>query len=294
LFGYIKPCKPEMLVKELGMYKNLYCSLCKNLGKSFGITSRLFLNYDCTFLVVLAISLNKNTIKFNSSLKPSCRCPVNIFKKFHYLKGFEKEFKYASAISIILFYNKLKDDSRDSGIFRKILSKILLFFIKFNYKKAKKAYPFIANSIKKSIKKQENLEKINKEYNVDKSAEPTAEILSEIFKYISQDEKEKRILSQLGYFLGKWVYLLDAADDIKKDRKNNSFNIFNIIYKNKSEEEIKSSCKETLNQLLFHIILSYNLLEVNNFKNILDNIIKLGLKAEQERVLFLQQEGDLK
>ena len=50
MFGYIRPNKPELLVKEYDLYKSAYCGLCKRMGKDYGRLSRLALSYDGTFL----------------------------------------------------------------------------------------------------------------------------------------------------------------------------------------------------------------------------------------------------
>ena len=53
MFGYVKACTPELKIKEFETYKAVYCSLCKKLGKSYGILSRFTLSYDFTFLAIL-------------------------------------------------------------------------------------------------------------------------------------------------------------------------------------------------------------------------------------------------
>ena len=48
MFGYVRPFKGEMLVKEYDAYKGVYCQLCRALGKYYGFPMRLTLSYDCT------------------------------------------------------------------------------------------------------------------------------------------------------------------------------------------------------------------------------------------------------
>ena len=55
MFGYIRPNKPELLVKEYDLYKSAYCGLCKRMGKDYGRLSRLALSYDGTFLAMLSM-----------------------------------------------------------------------------------------------------------------------------------------------------------------------------------------------------------------------------------------------
>ena len=53
MFGYVKVCKPELRVREYEEYKAVYCTLCKTLGKEYGVLSRVLLRYDATFYVLL-------------------------------------------------------------------------------------------------------------------------------------------------------------------------------------------------------------------------------------------------
>ena len=53
LFGYVKPFKPDLRVRELETYKAVYCGLCGQLGEAFGPAARLTLSYDFVFLAML-------------------------------------------------------------------------------------------------------------------------------------------------------------------------------------------------------------------------------------------------
>ena len=52
---------------------------------------------------------------------------------------------------------------------------------------------------------------------VDACAEPTANLLAALFKELACDESRPVALERFGYFLGRWVYLIDAADDLAED-----------------------------------------------------------------------------
>ena len=79
MFGYIKTDKPEMKIKEYEAYRGLYCSLCKAMGKHFGLFSRLTLSYDITFLLLVRLSFTGTLPSFESG-----RCPFNPTKKCSY------------------------------------------------------------------------------------------------------------------------------------------------------------------------------------------------------------------
>lgn len=117
---------------------------------------------------------------------------------------------------------------------------------------------------------------------VDMSAHPTALMLAAVLSAEAHDEIQKRVLYEFGYHIGRWIYLVDAADDIEKDIKSNGFNPF----VNKKTGEVKSSdfIKAVLNQSLARAYDAYNLLNFTDFKGILDNMMLLGFPASQNRV----------
>ena len=117
---------------------------------------------------------------------------------------------------------------------------------------------------------------------VDMSAHPTALMLAAVLSAEAHDEIQKRVLYEFGYHIGRWIYLVDAADDIEKDIKSNGFNPF----VNKKTGEVKSSdfIKAVLNRSLARAYDAYNLLNFTDFKGILDNMMLLGFPASQNRV----------
>ena len=119
---------------------------------------------------------------------------------------------------------------------------------------------------------------------LDACAEPTAQMLARTFAMIRPtDERLTRVLQNFGYFLGKWVYTVDAADDIEKDIKENAFNPFIIKFglsKESTQEEIKQ-------------VKTYHLMEIHHFEPIIHNIIFEGLPQMQKELLFKKENHDV-
>ena len=57
MFGYIYVNKGELKIREFEQYRAHYCGLCRRLYDSHGLTGRLTLNYDMTFLKILLENL---------------------------------------------------------------------------------------------------------------------------------------------------------------------------------------------------------------------------------------------
>mgnify|MGYP001394452142 CR=1 FL=1 len=283
MFGYVRPCKPELLVKEFESYRGVYCSLCKQLGKSFGVLSRMTLSYDCTFLAMLCLSLENVCPGFHRG-----RCVANPLKKCTYCTGGEESFVFAAAVSVLMTYHKVKDDLHDSRFFGKLRAALLLPVAAHAGKKAKKRFPEVEAVVVDAMADQAAAEQ-DPQTEIDAAADPTARMLASLLKLRGSDEQEKTALEQFGYFLGRWIYLMDAADDIEKDKKQGSFNPF--VRKQQSDsslggEALRTYCNEVLNQTVSQAILHFEQLHLRQFAAILSNIVTLGLPAMQKEILF--------
>ena len=271
MFGYIRIAKPELKVKEYEMYKAIYCSLCKNLGHSYGFLSRLTLSYDFTFLALLNMSLSDECVGVERK-----RCAFNPLKKCNYCKGADF-LEMPSAAAMIMLYYKIADNIADEKGFKKLGYMILRPFFGSARKKAVRRFPMLESIVSEYINTQALLEKDDCR-DMDKAADPTAKALGEIFTLCSDDGVQKRVLYRLGYCMGRYIYLLDAACDLKDDIKKGSYNVL----KNGSEGDTSKYIKDRVETQLYFCIneacKAFELLDIKKFKTILGNIIYLGLE----------------
>lgn len=274
MFGYLKVKQSELLVREYDAYKAVYCGLCKQMGKDYSFLTRFGLSYDCAFYAMLLLSLQKSCTGFNDG-----HCTFNPLKKCKFAKTKSDALSKASAFAIISTYYKIKDDIMDSGFFKKILCLLIKPLYSHSRKKALKRYPEIDEIVSNMMQLQYDIEHSEKP-NIDKSAHPTAYMLSNVLLLEAKDDMQKRIYKEFGYHLGRWIYLIDAADDIIKDKKKNNFNPFVICKKDNDTEYIKT----VLNQSLARAYEAYNLIDIKDFKGILDNMMLLGFPAEQNNI----------
>lgn len=287
MFGYVRPYKQEMLVKELELYRSVYCGLCKQLGKDYGAFARFILNYDCTFLAMVCAGINKNCGK-PSFIRRCCTC--NPLKRCNYCSLNDNSLEIAAAFCVISFYYKLKDTISDEGFLKTAAAGILLPTAKLWRNKAAKKYPRFDEIVSLMLQKQIETEKLNN-CSVDRAADPSAEMLSQLMITFASDKNEERIYSRFGYFLGRWIYIIDAADDFDKDKASGSFNP--IVNKfsdrkdlNSENEEFKSYCNGLLNQTTANLIAAYNLMEVKIFGSIIEHIINIGMSEMQRQIIF--------
>lgn len=279
MFGYVRVNKPEMKVKEYETYRGLYCSLCKSLGKHFGVLSRLTLSYDITFLLLMRLSFGLKVPEFKGG-----RCPFSPTKKCNYCLNGDDELKYASAVSMMLFYFKVKDNISDSGFFKKMLMYLLLPYASLKYKKAEKMYPEVALMVSDSMKRQSETEK-NGTPVTDKAAHESADVLGRILSYKLPDKDGN--IYRFGYGVGKFVYLSDAADDIEKDIKNKSYNPFVEKYALKSapSQEVKNEIEALLNMSAGMVCEAFAETKNKTLTPIVENIIYDGMENTMTNIL---------
>ncbi|MEG0895048.1 MAG: DUF5685 family protein [Oscillospiraceae bacterium] len=266
----MRPFKPEMKVKEFDTFKGIYCGLCKNLSKTYSVFSSLTLSYDFTFLATVYLAIAKDCKGFKK-----CCCTVNPLLKKACLVPCD-ELTYCSSCAMLMIYYKVLDDIKDSKFFAKFKSIFVLPFAYFAMRKSKKLYPALNDIIKECIKEQAIVEK-SELVSLDRVAHPSATALCKIVEGFSDDEEQKSVLSRFGYLVGRYVYFSDALDDLENDIKKSEFNPFYLKYKELPIQEIKNKAESLIKGTIAEIELSYEALKINRFKEILDNIIYLGL-----------------
>lgn len=277
MFGYVKIYKPELKIKDYEAYRAVYCSLCKELGKEYGIFARLFLSYDLTFYVIY----RKAVLQSDCDSYKSGRCRFNPLKKCNYVSDDDEILNEAAALTIILAYYKIKDNIDDSRGAKRLLYKFAYPYIKRKYKSAKLKFSGIESIISDCMKRQSELES-QKTASVDLAADSSAKALSAIFSFGIEDEQRRRISERFAYCLGRWVYLSDAYDDILKDIKTGNYNPFIIKYQIKNADFDEEPIIKTLNLSANEAAMAFNLLNLKHYKDILENIIYDGLENQQK------------
>lgn len=287
MFGYVRVFQPDLKVKEYEMYRGVYCALCKQLGKKYGFLSRMTLSYDFTFLALLKSAVAEETCRFHQ-----CRCIAHPLKKRNCCNS-NASIAFAADAAVLTVYHKCLDSIADDGWWKSLSSRMLLPFAKRAAKKAAALHPELAATLDREMARQSALEK-NRCASIDQAAEPTAVMLSAMMADGETDEKRRRVLERLGYCLGRWVYLIDAVDDLEDDLAHGGYNPYicsrALTTKDLSAvKETKQYAKLTLNACLAECAAAYDLLPVKRFDGILRNILSCGMSAEQDKVIEEKQ-----
>ena len=270
MFGYVNIYKDELKIKDFQHFKAYYCGLCKELGKKFNQLVRLGLNYDFTFLAIMADAMCDGEILLK---KEGC---IKNFSKRNVVTS-NSAVSFAADMSILLTYYKLLDDIRDDKSIKAMFAILPYWFAK---RKLDLSYSQLASSVKANIDALSAIEKNGTEY-VDKACHPFAAIMQEMFEFICKGS------GRLGYNIGRYVYLADACDDMHNDFSKKRFNVLCTAYKytGTPDENIRKSIEDTMYMTLGSIAYEYEALPKFKNREILDNIIYLGIRAKTDYLL---------
>ena len=262
MIGYITVNREELKVKDLGMYQAFYCGVCQDIKEGYGQIPRLTLSYEMTFLAMLLSSVydeRPQSKKLVCLLHPASR-QVCVRNKFT---------AYAADMGIILAYHNLMDNWMDENSQK---SAVLAGLIKKKYARAAKIYPRQTKAVIKCMRETRKTEALGN-YDLDLAAGLTGHMLEEIFAY-KEDDILNRDLRRMGFFLGKFIYLMDAYDDLEKDIKNNNYNPFVPI---SAEEGFEGRAKEVLTMMASEAAAAFERLPAIDYIDILRNVLYSGM-----------------
>ena len=283
MFGYVKPYNPELRVRELEEYKAVYCGLCKQLGRSFGVFARFTLSYDFAFLAMLKTALDSEICPETEC----CACIAHPFCKRIRVRE-NAAMQMAARAAMISVYYKLLDDRADEGFFRRIGAALLLPFAK---RARRKALAFAdgaaADEAAAKMSAAQGQLETEKCPIPDAAAEPTANFLAAVLKNCAATAEQAAVLERFGYLLGRYVYLCDALDDLEDDRRRGRYNPF--LY---AGGEAAIAAKNALFLTTAELSDDFDLLELHRYEGILENIIRIGLRAEVIRIEKKLKGGD--
>lgn len=263
MFGYVTINKPELKIKDYEKYHAYYCGLCNVLKKKYGVLGQATLTYDMTFLIVLLSGLYEP-----EEQRENHRCIAHPGRK--HAMCFNGITEYAADMNIILAYHNLMDDWKDDRSFAGLSMAKLL---EGAYRKLEKKYPLQTGAVKTYMEELALCEE-KREEDLDLAAGLTGRMLGEIFAY-RQDEWTKS-LSSIGFYLGKFIYLCDAFEDMEKDGKSGSYNPFLL-----QKEEMDP--REVLNLMMAECAREFERLPILVNADILRNILYAGVWLKFEK-----------
>ncbi len=271
MIGYLKPDVNELKVKELKLYNAYYCGICTGLSKKYGPISRLLLSYDSTFFVILSDVLSGTQCQFGHA-----RCPLPPFQKKNVVKS--EDVKFGMEISKFFSDLKIDDFKRDSRGFAHILS-FFLFHFRSNEEFGKISKPYTDRILFSEISSESNPQEV-------------ADIFGKFSEAIATSLSNLKRASNMIYLMGKWIYLIDALDDLEEDFKKRNYNPFLVKYGSDFDDpnffvKIREAEKAPINFLIYMIQEEYKGLKIEPSvkRNLIENVIFYGLPGTSAKIL---------
>lgn len=278
MFGYIRPAKERLNAHDEELFQAVYCGLCHELGRKYGFSARFVLNFDFTFLAILLSEAGTPACT-------SCRCIAHPCKA-RCVMAHTASLEVAADHSIVLAWWQLRDHIKDHGLLKSLPYRLAALFLRSAYRKASRCVPEFDASVQRHLS---DLAAREREHcaSLDQAAEPFAALMADIAA-VAPDELHRRVMAEIFYHLGRWIYLVDAADDLKKDFEAGCYNPLRYRYgltDGTLDEKTQQEVALSLDLSVHRMASAYALLERGVWSNILDSIFYESLYGIGNAVL---------
>lgn len=281
MFGYVRPRKDELRLKDYDAYRAAYCGLCRAMGKRYGFLTRFLVNYDMTFLYLLRRSTEEGCPVRR------CFCPARLFRRKDCICD-DAGYEVVAACNVILTYHKLQDDAEDAGFFRRLVSRAAMRLLRRPYHRAAERLPAFRELARRQLEALRALEQARCP-SIDETADAFALLIAGCASDLT-DPAIRRPMEQVLYHTGRFLYLADALDDLSEDCRKGRYNPLRCRF---SVENGKLS-EQDLDYLAQLTDASVNLagsalalLPDKAYGPVLENIVYLGLPS----VFFAVRQG---
>lgn len=322
MLGYVKIDKGELKVREYEVYTGYYCGVCKSIGRRYGQLPRMVLSYDAAFLAILLASLSDES---DTPVQEHCIAHP-VIKKKTVIRN--RAIDYAGDVMLILAWYKLADDAADEG---KAYAKPVMLMMKRIFRRLNSLYPELCSSVKCHLSALSALER-EKCASIDMAAEAFSKIMEDIFTeglravygseppqqtspgadrsdygisgasgmqdepcgFASPGNDTRELLARAGYHLGKWVYMIDAVDDIEENIESGAYNPLLFRFKfdaaNETADEFRARIEPDLRFNLYHYLAMLSRctdsLDIRKNAGIIENVIYFGLNRKTEEIIM--------
>lgn len=319
MLGYVKIDKGELKVREYEVYTGYYCGVCKSIGRRYGQLPRMVLSYDAAFLAILLASLSDES---DTPVQEHCIAHP-VIKKKTVIRN--RAIDYAGDVMLILAWYKLADDAADEG---KAYAKPVMLMMKRIFRRLNHMYPELCSSIENHLSALSALER-EKCASIDMAAEAFSKIMEDIFTeglqavygseppqqtspgadrsdygisgmqdepcgFASPDNDTRELLARAGYHLGKWIYMIDAVDDIEENIESGAYNPLLFRFKfdaaNETADEFRARIEPDLRFNLYHYLAMLSRctdsLDIRKNAGIIENVIYFGLNRKTEEIIM--------
>lgn len=280
MFGYVRAQREDLTIRQDTLYRAAYCGLCREMGRCTGQCLRMTLSYDMVFLYIVRAALRGITPNTKKG-----RCFVHPLRKRMFVTS-DSELEYTAKVSALLTYGKLCDDITDERGIKCFVRKM----IKPIFSSAKKRADLgeLYAKIESDLAELGALE-AQRLQSVDAPADIFGRLLGEVFAY-GMTGGEEKIAREIGFRTGRWIYAVDAADDIDDDEKSGSYNPFLLLYGGEIDEERRRLIEIAMQHDLAAAASAADLAETSVFTPIIQNILYMGMSAAAKKAVYKEEQ----
>lgn len=278
MFGYVQISPDKLGGEEQERYQACYCGLCHTLGERYGLWARMILNYDLVFLAVLLSEGETPRCEDRRCalhpVHPRCACQST------------RALEAAADVSVLLTWWQLRDGVADHGLWKGLKYRFLSLFLRSAYKKAKINRPELDEMIRRRLDRLSALERENCPV-PDEAADAFALLLRDMASLEGEGVK-RRVLEELLYHLGRWIYLVDALDDMKEDSKTGNYNPLLLRYDTENGQlkpEDRERVAASLDASIRTMAAAFELADFGCWTSIIESTLYEGLYAVGNAVL---------
>lgn len=273
MFGYVRPVREELKCKDFDLYRATYCGLCRTMRKRCGWMAPMVLNFDFTFLAVLLAP------KEGERLTTCHRCHIPPFLR-RCMCTDSSALELAADESVILTWWQLRDKVHDDGFWSGLPAWLFGLLLRGAYKKAAARQPEFDRAVAVQLDALHRLEQENCP-SLDRPADAFAVLLQAAAPKTGGHCRD-RAMEQLLYHLGRWIYLIDARDDLDEDRRKGSYNPILLRYEPQAcdDEQLALTMEHSLDRMRS----ACALLELGRQEELVNNVLYLGLPLVQKAV----------
>ena len=261
MFGYVNANWKELSKERQSRFAGVYCGVCRRIREQSGQLSRLGLQYDAAFLGLLLMSLYEP----EEASGPNA-CMLHPIAKRPWVDN--ACIAYAADMNVALAYYKCLDDWQDD---KKRTARTMAGILGKQMPRIEHCWPRQCEAISLCIRELARLERENCP-NPDETANCFGNLMAALLVW--KEDIWAPYLGEMGYHLGRFIYLLDAAVDFDRDKKRGKYNPYLAMG---MESADWNRWEEYLVLTMARCTDSFERLPLVQDKDILDNILYSGI-----------------
>ena len=279
MFGYVSVNRETLSQENERRFRAYYCGLCKALRRRHGLTGSLVLSNDMTFLSIVLSSLYEPEERSGQEI-----CFYHPLKKHDWVLSEATD--YAADMNILLAYHLCMDNWRDD---KRLLSLAEAGVVKKAYARVKEQYPEKCEFLQDMISALSDIESRPPTEDIDAPTNLTGEMIGEIFAW--KADQWTRPLTRMGAALGRFIYIMDAYDDLPGDVKKGRYNPLKPLAQ---MEDYEDRCLDMLTMHISECTEEFEMLPMLRDAGIIRNILYSGVWNKYAYIQSRKEKGKKK